>query len=117
VRGLPAGGDQPGSEGPDTGLGVEHEAKTARKLGLHMTVPFRVGVGGQLEPQAPVELDRLPKVGDDHADGIEPCDGRIMTAVPRALPAARKKADDGARTRDPWLGKSLKGSRRSGRFH
>lgn len=98
-----------------------------------------VRIGRELEPQARVEADRLLEVGDNHADGIEPCDGDSMPSgalrrsrslrgavtetdrqilsraltVPSAPSTDRDdfqgflEADDGARTRDPWLGKPM----------
>ena len=51
-----------------------------------MAVSFRIGIGRELDPQAPVEVDRLLQVGDDYPDGIEPCDKAIMTSGPRSLP-------------------------------
>lgn len=42
-------------------------------------MPFRIGIGRELEAQAPVEVDRPVKVGDDDPDGVEPCDKEIMT--------------------------------------
>ena len=51
-----------------------------------MAVSLRVGIGRELEPQAPVEVNRRLKVGDDYPDGVEPCDEESMTWGRRKLP-------------------------------